>query len=88
VQTRQTDLLVIGAGPAGSATAIRAARAGIATVLVDRARFPRDKTCAEYMSPETLRQLHQLDVLEALDRAGGAPLAGTDVIGPRGARLS
>ncbi|HEX9894682.1 MAG TPA: FAD-dependent monooxygenase [Gemmatimonadales bacterium] len=82
------DLLVVGAGPAGSATAIRAARAGLSVVLVDRARFPREKICAEYMSPETLRHLDLLGVLAEIDQAGGMPLAGTTVVGPRGSRLT
>lgn len=43
---RQThDLIVLGAGPAGSATAVTAARAGLRVALVDRAVFPRDKLC-------------------------------------------
>jgi len=82
------DLLVVGAGPAGSALAIRSAREGLRTVLVDRARFPREKPCAEYLSPETLRQLDLLGVLPAVDAAGGATLRGTTVAGPRGARLT
>ncbi|MDN6461367.1 MAG: FAD-dependent oxidoreductase, partial [Corynebacterium flavescens] len=39
------DVAIIGAGPAGAAAAIHAARAGYETLLVDGARFPRDKTC-------------------------------------------
>jgi geranylgeranyl reductase family protein len=39
------DVLVVGGGPAGAATAIRLADAGVAVVLADRARFPRDKPC-------------------------------------------
>ncbi|HZT91638.1 MAG TPA: geranylgeranyl reductase family protein [Gaiellaceae bacterium] len=39
------DVLVVGAGPAGSTTALRLARAGASVLLVDRARFPRDKPC-------------------------------------------
>ena len=82
------DVLVLGAGPAGSATAIRAARAGLSVALVDRARFPRDKPCSEYMSPETVRHLGALGVLEELERAGGVPIAGTSVTGPRGSMLT
>ncbi len=41
----QFDVLVVGAGPAGSATAIHLARAGARVLLADRARFPRDKPC-------------------------------------------
>jgi geranylgeranyl reductase family protein len=82
------DLLIVGAGPAGSAAAIRAARAGLRVQVLDRARFPREKACSEYMSPETLRHLDQLGVLKTLDAAGGHPLAGTTVIGPGGSRLT
>jgi geranylgeranyl reductase family protein len=82
------DLLVVGGGPAGSSTALRAARAGLRVTLVDRARFPRDKACSEYMSPETLRQLDLLGVLRALDGLGGVALAGTTVVGPRGSHLT
>ena len=82
------DVLVLGAGPAGAATAIRAARAGLSVTLVDRARFPRDKPCSEYMSPETVRHLGALGVLDDLERAGGVAIAGTTVTGPRGSVLT
>lgn len=85
---RAFDLLVLGAGPAGSATAIRAARAGLSVALVDRARFPRDKPCSEYMSPEAVRHLDAFGVLPALEQAGGVAIAGTTVIGPRGSALT
>jgi menaquinone-9 beta-reductase len=78
--------LVVGAGPGGSATAALLARAGHRVLLLDRAAFPRDKACSEYMSPETVRLLDRLGVVPALD-AAGAPLEGTAVIAPRGSRL-
>ena len=84
----EVDVLVIGAGPAGSATATWLAEAGRRVALIDRARFPRDKPCAEYMSPETLRWLDRLGVLGELEAAGGCPVRGTTVVGPYGARLS
>lgn len=82
-----TDVLVIGAGPAGSATALRLARSGHRVTVIDRATFPREKPCSEYMSPETVRHLAALGVLDTLDRAGGAALEGTQVSGPLGSRL-
>jgi geranylgeranyl reductase family protein len=50
------DALVVGAGPAGSATAIRLARGGARVLLVDRARFPRDKPCGGGLTGRALRQ--------------------------------
>jgi flavin-dependent dehydrogenase len=80
------DALIVGAGPGGSATAALLARAGHRVLLLDRAAFPRDKACSEYMSPETVRLLDRLGVVPALD-AAGAPLEGTAVIAARGSRL-
>jgi flavin-dependent dehydrogenase len=81
----QVDVLVAGAGPAGSATAILLARAGFSVLVVDRAAFPRDKACSEYMSPEAVRILARLGVVETLEKAGAFPLEGMKVTGPRGA---
>ena len=50
------DVLVVGAGPAGSATAIHLARAGAAVLLADRSRFPRDKPCGGGITGRALRQ--------------------------------
>jgi flavin-dependent dehydrogenase len=79
------DVLVVGGGPAGSATATLLARAGHSVLIVDRAAFPRDKACSEYMSPEAVRILARLGVLNTLESAGAFPLEGMKVTGPRGA---
>ncbi|HET6837636.1 MAG TPA: NAD(P)/FAD-dependent oxidoreductase [Gemmatimonadales bacterium] len=79
------DVLVVGAGPAGSATATLLAQDGFSVLVADRASFPRDKACSEYMSPEAVRILARLGVLEALEKAGAFPLEGMKVVGPRGA---
>jgi flavin-dependent dehydrogenase len=81
------DALVVGAGPAGSATAGLLARAGFRVAAVDRAAFPRDKPCSEYMSPEAVRLLDRLGVVESLESAGAVALQGTAVTAFRGARL-
>jgi flavin-dependent dehydrogenase len=83
----RVDVLIAGGGPGGSAAAIHFARRGLRVLVVDRARFPRDKPCAEYMGPEALRHFETLGVLDTLDAAGGHPLVGTTLFGPGGGRL-
>jgi flavin-dependent dehydrogenase len=65
-----TDVLVVGAGPAGSAAALTLARAGYEVLLVDRCRFPRMKACGEYFNPECARLLRELGVMPELLAAG------------------
>ena len=84
---RRVDVLIAGAGPGGSAAAIHFARLGLRVLVLDRAAFPRDKPCAEYMGPVALQQFATLGVLETLDAAGGHPLTGTALFGPGGGRL-
>ncbi len=54
------DLAVVGAGPAGAAAAVTAARAGLAVRVVDRACFPRDKCCGDGLTTGALRRLERL----------------------------
>lgn len=54
------DLAVVGGGPAGSAAAITASRAGLRTLLLDRDTFPRAKVCGEFVSAESLELLGSL----------------------------
>jgi menaquinone-9 beta-reductase len=56
----RTDVLVVGAGPAGSAAAAWAARAGLDVVLADAAVFPRDKTCGDGLTPRAIGELQRL----------------------------
>jgi geranylgeranyl reductase family protein len=55
-----TDVLVVGAGPAGAAAAAWAARAGHDVVLADAAVFPRDKTCGDGLTPRAIAELDRL----------------------------
>ena len=81
------DALVVGAGPAGSATAILLAEQGLSVVLLDRARFPRDKICGEYLSPEGARILDRLGVLSTIQARGAKPLRGMRILAPDGTLL-
>ena len=60
--SKKFDAVIVGAGPAGSATAIRLALTGRSVLLVDKAAFPRHKLCGEFVSPECLDHLDELGV--------------------------
>jgi flavin-dependent dehydrogenase len=62
------DVLVVGAGPAGSIAALVLARAGVRVRLVDRARFPRDKLCGDTLNPGTLAILGRLGLSSAIEQ--------------------
>lgn len=81
------QVLVVGGGPAGASTAWHLAESGVDVLLVDRAAFPRDKPCGEYLSPEGSRILHAMGALELVERAGAAQLAGMRVKTPSGATI-
>jgi len=78
------DVAVVGAGPAGSATAIALARAGWRVALLDRATFPRDKPCAEYLSPAAEPLLARLGILEEIAVSAPAQLRGFRIYAPNG----
>jgi menaquinone-9 beta-reductase len=80
------DVLVVGAGPAGSAAAATLARAGLDVVLVDQHSFPRDKICGDGLIPDAHNALRKLGVLdEVMAQAQAASHVGC--IGPRGGRV-
>ena len=80
-------VIVVGGGPAGSSTAFFLANAGIEVTLLDRSRFPRDKTCSEYLSPEASRLLDAMNALSAVEASGAAELSGMRVHAPNGATI-
>jgi geranylgeranyl reductase family protein len=57
---RSVDVVVVGAGPAGTAAAITAARSGLDVLVVDKATFPRDKICGDGLTTGALRHLEHL----------------------------
>lgn len=61
-----TDVMIVGAGPAGSSIAMRLARAGVDVALLERSRFPRTKVCGEYLSPGALLALRDLDCADGM----------------------
>lgn len=85
MSARRADVVVVGAGPAGAATAILLAERGLDVVVLDRAELPRPRVvCGEYLSPEAGRLLDRLGVLKTIDAAGAAPLGGMRITAPDG----
>jgi menaquinone-9 beta-reductase len=78
------EAIVVGGGPAGSATAWALATQGVDVMLIDKAHFPRDKPCAEYLSPQASRILSAMHALDVVEAAGAAQLSGMRVRSPDG----
>lgn len=68
------DVIVIGAGPAGSVAAREMARRGMATLLVDRRTFPRDKVCGGCLNGQAVSLLRALDLESAIAADVAAPI--------------
>ncbi len=79
------DVIVIGAGPAGSMAALLLARAGATVLLVDRARFPREKLCGDTVNPGAVALLQHHGLGHVLDDA--LPVDGMIVTGASGLRV-
>jgi len=79
----QTDVLVVGGGPAGCAAAIALARKGARVLLLERMRRPQPKTCGDALLPDALLALGALGLDEQV-RAAGRSLGAVAVTAPRG----
>lgn len=65
------DVLVVGAGPAGSTAALRLAQRGLRVALVEKAAFPRRKVCGEFISAGTWNLLEAMDIGSDLAKVAG-----------------
>ena len=61
-QVETADVIVVGAGPGGSATAAYLAGHGLDVLLLEKATFPRDKVCGDGLTPRAVRELIMLGV--------------------------
>jgi geranylgeranyl reductase family protein len=80
---KRFDVLVVGAGPAGSVTALVLARGGARVALVDKAAFPRDKACGDLIGPRGVQLLYELK----LDVPEATRVSDMLVVGPTGNRV-
>ena len=81
-----TDVLVIGAGPAGSACALALARSGLEVLLIDQHNFPRDKVCGDGLIPDTHAALRRLGVYDEV-AALAQPVRHVRCVAPRGGHV-
>ncbi len=72
----ETEVVVVGAGPSGATTALLLARRGHGVILIDRARFPRDKACGEGVMPPGVAALRRMGLYERVLATGARPLEG------------
>lgn len=80
---RMLDALIVGGGPAGASTAFQLARRSARVRVLERSAFPREKPCAECLSPQASRLLDAMGVLSTLETRG-ALLRGMMVRAPNG----
>jgi menaquinone-9 beta-reductase len=82
------DVIIAGAGPAGSSAAIHLARHGLSVLLVEQKKFPRSKLCGEFISPECQRHFENLGVADAIRTSGPAAVSETVFYSARGHHIS
>ncbi|MDH3522184.1 MAG: NAD(P)/FAD-dependent oxidoreductase [Acidobacteriota bacterium] len=73
-RARTFDVIVVGGGPAGSVMAWSLARQGADVLLLERARFPREKVCGDFVEPRGLRILERMGCLPALEETAPLPI--------------
>ncbi len=78
------DVIIAGAGPAGSSAAIHLAASGLRVLLVEQKKFPRAKLCGEFISPECQAHFEKLGVARAIVCSEPASLSETVFYSSRG----
>nr|WP_091561376.1 geranylgeranyl reductase family protein [Micromonospora pattaloongensis] len=80
VSDHEADVIVVGAGPGGSAAAYHLARHGVRVLLLEKTQFPREKVCGDGLTPRAVKQLIKMGV-DTSPEAGWLPNRGLRVIG-------
>src|SRR3954462_15630493 len=79
-QAETADVIVVGAGPGGSAAAYHLANAGLDVLLLEKTEFPREKVCGDGLTPRAVKQLIKMGV-DISEDAGWLHNKGLRVIG-------
>ncbi len=82
--SESAQVVIVGAGPAGSATATGLAARGVDVLLLDKAAFPREKTCGDGLTPRALSALQELGLLARVEAAGAMRINGVRIFAPNG----
>lgn len=84
IRNSNSKIVIVGAGPAGASAAIHLAQNGFQVVLIEREKFPREKLCGEFISPECFAHFRELGVLDKMKAAGGDSITETFFYAPNG----
>ncbi|MBT7118642.1 MAG: FAD-binding protein, partial [Candidatus Marinimicrobia bacterium] len=68
------DVIIVGAGPAGTTAALYAHRLGLNCILLDKAVFPRDKICGDALSGKSVRIMRELNLLDEVEKLEGSEI--------------
>ncbi len=85
---RLYDVIIIGAGPAGSIAGLCLARSGCNVLMIDSASFPRDKICGDELAPVGLQLLKELGIYDQIISSKAYPIRKAQLYGPFGTELS
>ncbi|NIV73034.1 MAG: FAD-dependent oxidoreductase, partial [Calditrichae bacterium] len=84
MQKYDYDIIVVGAGPAGCTTAMYAARKGLRVLLLDKKRFPRDKTCGDLIPNNCLHYLEELHLSDIVKESPHLQIRGAKLYSANG----
>jgi flavin-dependent dehydrogenase len=68
------DVIIVGAGPAGTTAALYAHKQGLRSILIDKATFPRDKVCGDALSGKAVRYMKELEILNDVSKLEGSTI--------------
>ncbi len=81
------DVIILGGGPAGATAAMYLGKAGIKTALIDKAKFPRDKTCGDAQGRKAAGIMRELGIYEEYEKLPGQKIYGITLSSPNGTQV-